>query len=73
MSRAVDGRVNSVFFLTTLPPWKVVTVTLATGVTLVDALRVRFLGVVVLGVAGALAVGINRFCVFTLSLYKKRG
>ena len=71
MSRAVDGRVNSVFLATTLPPWNVVVVTLATGVALVDALRVlRFLGVAVFGVAGALAVGINRFCVFTPISYQ---
>ena len=48
MSRAVDGRVRSVFLATTLPPLNVVVVTLATGVAFF-ALRVRFLGVAATG------------------------
>ena len=50
MSRAVDGRFKVVFFATTLPPLKVVTVTLATGVFLVTALGVAFAVVEVLRV-----------------------
>ena len=56
MRRAVDGRFKVVFFATALPPLKVVTVTLATGVFLtagfvafavVEVLRVlRLRGVV---------------------------
>ena len=62
MRRAVDGLFKVVFFATTLPPLKVVTVTLATGVFLtagfvafavVEVLRVlRFFGAVAFGVAG---------------------
>ena len=62
MRRAVDGRFKVVFFETALPPLKVVTVTLATGVFLTagfvafavcEVLRVlRFFGVVAFGVAG---------------------
>ena len=62
MRRAVDGRFKVVFFATALPPLKVVTVTLATGVFLtalgvafavVEVLRVlRFFGAVAFGVVG---------------------
>ena len=49
MRRAVDGRFKVVFFATALPPLKVVTVTLATGVFL-TALGVAFAVVEVLRV-----------------------
>ena len=62
MRRAVDGRFKVVFFETALPPLKVVTVTLATGVFLTagfvafavcEVLRVlRLFGAVAFGVAG---------------------
>ena len=54
---AVDGRVNSDFLETTFPPTNVVVVTLATGVALVVALRVRLLADAVL--TDAVAVGIR--------------
>ena len=44
MRRAVEGRLRVVFLATTLPPLKVVTVTLATGVFL-TALGVAFVAV----------------------------
>ena len=50
MRRAVEGRLRVVFLATTLPPLKVVTVTLATGVFLVTALGVAFAVVEVLRV-----------------------
>ena len=55
MRRALDGRFKVVFFATTLPLLKVVTVTLGATVFLVavEVLRVlRFFGVVAFGVAG---------------------
>ena len=60
MRRAVDGRFKVVFFATTLPLLKVVTVTFGATVFLtavalagVEVLRVlRFFGVVAFGVAG---------------------
>ena len=78
MRRAVEGLLSVVFLATTLPPLKVVTVTLATGVFLtalgvafavVEVLRVRLLR----GVVGVEAVvdltGIrNEFRVFTFLL-----
>ena len=78
MRRAVEGRLRVVFLATTLPPLKVVTVTLATGVFL-TALGVAFAVVEVLrdlllrGVVGVEAVvdltGIrNEFRVFTFLL-----
>ena len=83
MRRAVDGRFKVVFFATTLPPLKVVTVTLATGVFLtagfvafavVEVLRVlRFLGVVAFGVAGVfdLTVINSLVRVYSLIIQKK--
>ena len=59
--RAVEGRFKVVFFATTLPPLKVVTVTFATGVFLVTALGVAFAVVEVLRVLrffGAVAFGV---------------
>ena len=84
MRRAVDGRFKVVFFATTLPPLKVVTVTLATGVFLtagfvafavVEVLRVlRFFGAVAFGVAGVfdLTVINSLGCVYPLSLPNKK-
>ena len=79
MRRAVEGRLRVVFLATTLPPLKVVTVTLATGVFL-TALGVAFVAVcevlrdlLLRGVVGVEAVvdltGIrNEFRVFTFLL-----
>ena len=78
MRRAVEGRLRVVFLATTLPPLKVVTVTLATGVFLtalgvafavVEVLRVRLLrGVVGVAVAVDLTGIRNEFRVFTFLL-----
>ena len=78
MRRAVEGRLRVVFLATTLPPLKVVTVTLATGVFLtalgvafavVEVLRVRLLrGVVGVAVAVDLTGIQNEFRVFTFLL-----
>ena len=65
MSRAVDGRVRSVFLATTLPPLNVVVVTLATGVAFF-VLRVRFLGA-----TGADEVIEIKFVWNTLTIAKK--
>ena len=85
MRRAVDGRFKVVFFATALPPLKVVTVTLATGVFLVTALGVafavvevlrvlRFFGAVAFGVAGVfdLTVINSLLRVYPLSLPNKK-
>ena len=82
MRRAVEGRLRVVFLATTLPPLKVVTVTLATGVFLTalggafvavcEVLRVLLLrGVVAFVGVGAVVdlTGIrNEFRVFTFLL-----
>ena len=82
MRRAVEGRLRVVFLATTLPPLKVVTVTLATGVFLTalgvafvavcEVLRVLLLrGVVAFAGVGAVVdlTGIrNEFRVFTFLL-----
>ena len=79
MRRAVEGRLRVVFLATTLPPLKVVTVTLATGVFL-TALGVAFVAVcevlrdlLLRGVVGVeavvdLTVIRNEFRVFTFLL-----
>ena len=85
MRRAVDGRFKVVFFATALPPLKVVTVTLATGVFLTagfvafavcEVLRVlRFLGAVAFGVVGTgedLTVINSLLRVYPLSLPNKK-
>ena len=68
MRRAVEGRLRVVFLATTLPPLKVVTVTLATGVFLtalgvafavVEVLRVRLLRGVVAFVGVAAGVDLT--------------
>ena len=74
MRRAVDGRFKVVFFATTLPPLKVVTVTFATGVFLVTALGVAFAVVEVLRVLrffGAIAFGVAG--VFDLTVINSLG
>ena len=74
MSRAVEGRVNSDFLETTLPPWNVVVVTLAMGVALGVALRILVLRA--LGAAvdlGAMAVlGMNALLVYSHIIPKKK-
>jgi len=74
MSRAVEGRVNSDFLEITLPPWNVVVVTLATGVALGVALRVRVLralgAVVDLGAVAVL--GMNALLVYPYIIPKKK-
>ena len=83
--RAVDGRFKVVFFATALPPLKVVTVTLATGVFLtagfvafavVEVLRVlRFFGAVAFGVVetGVDLTGIRiDSCVYSLIIPNKK-
>ena len=82
MRRAVDGRFKVIFFATTLPLLKVVTVTFGTTVFLtavalagVEVLRVlRFFGVVAFGVAGVfdLTVINSLGCVYPLSLPNKK-
>ena len=77
MRRAVDGRFKVIFFATTLPLLKVVTVTFGATVFLtavalagVEVLRVlRFFGVVAFGVAGVfdLTVINSLGCVYPLS------
>ena len=83
MRRAVDGRFKVVFFATTLPLLKVVTVTFGATVFLtavalagVEVLRVlRFFGVVAFGVAGTgedLTVINSLLRVYPLSLPNKK-
>ena len=82
MRRAVDGRFKVIFFATTLPLLKVVTVTFGATVFLtavalagVEVLRVlRFFGVVAFGVAGVfdLTVINSLGCVYPLSLPNKK-
>ena len=82
MRRAVDGRIKVIFFATTLPLLKVVTVTFGATVFLtavalagVEVLRVlRFFGVVAFGVAGVfdLTVINSLGCVYPLSLPNKK-
>ena len=84
MRRAVDGRFKVIFFATTLPLLKVVTVTLGATVFLtalgvafagVEVLRVlRFFGAVAFGVAGVfdLTVINSLGCVYPLSLPNKK-
>ena len=84
MRRAVDGRFKVIFFATTLPLLKVVTVTFGATVFLtalgvafavVEVLRVlRFFGAVAFGVAGVfdLTVINSLGCVYPLSLPNKK-
>ena len=84
MRRAVDGRFKVVFFATTLPLLKVVTVTLGATVFLtagfvafavVEVLRVlRFFGVVAFGVAGVLDLTVinSLLRVYPLSIPNKK-
>ena len=82
MRRAVDGRFKVIFFATTLPLLKVVTVTFGATVFLtavalagVEVLRVlRFFGVVAFGVAGVfdLTVINSLLRVYPLSLPNKK-
>ena len=83
MRRAVEGRLRVVFFATTLPLLKVVTVTFGATVFLtalgvafagVEVLRVlRFFGVVAFGVAGVfdLTVINSLLRVYSLMITKK--
>ena len=84
MRRAVDGRFKVVFFATALPPLKVVTVTLATGVFLtagfvafavVEVLRVLLLRGVVAFVGVETGVDLTGIridsCVYPFIIQKK--
>ena len=74
MSLAVEGRVNSDFFWTTLPPLYVVTVTLETDGFFGVALRVLVLraGFAVVDLVAVAVLGINALRVYSSIIHMKK-